>query len=122
MFYKVNEFFLMFFFDYWGLFQSKLFGIHGVLMVEQIWMVVSYKWIIFDGFLWVLDDGVLSDQVVIFVDEQFGKQIFVFFCKVLWKIVCFIEKFGQEEFDFEYGEEFVCYIETVDFDFVKVFV
>ena len=56
------------------------------------------------------------------VDEQFGSDIPEQARERGLKLAMPVEKSGQEEFDFQYGDEFGAHIERFDPDFVKVLV
>jgi len=58
----------------------------------------------------------------ILVDEQFGAAILRHAKADSLTIACPIEKSGQDEFDFEYGEDFPSHIETFQPTFCKVLV
>ena len=58
----------------------------------------------------------------ILVDEQFGAAILRDASGDGYTTACPAEKSGQEEFDFEYGEEFARHIEAVQPTFCKVLV
>lgn len=110
-------------FDHRGSFQSKLFGIKGRDPTpEETAHIASYKDIIYDGFKRALKDGVPQAKAGILVDEQFGTAIHLDARKNRYKTACPAEKSGQDEFDFEYGEEFGSHIAKLDPTFVKVLV
>ncbi len=58
----------------------------------------------------------------ILVDEQFGTDILRDAAKHGYVTACPAEKSGQDEFDFEYGEDFDHHIETFRPTFCKVLV
>src|SRR5262249_32318225 len=58
----------------------------------------------------------------ILVDEQFGAAILRDAAKQGYAIACPAEKSGQDEFDFEYGEDFARHIELFHPTFCKVLV
>src|SRR5258708_31550940 len=66
--------------------------------------------------------GVPRDKAGILVDEQFGAAILRDAAKQGYSIACPAEKSGQDEFDFEYGEDFARHIETFHPTFCKVLV
>ncbi len=63
-----------------------------------------------------------KQQAGILVDEQFGANILRDATKHGYITACPTEKSGQDEFDFEYGEEFGRHIETFRPTFCKVLV
>jgi 5-dehydro-2-deoxygluconokinase len=56
------------------------------------------------------------------VDEQFGEAILRDAAEKGFTFACPAEKSGQEEFDFEYGEDFAAHIEAIHPTFCKVLV
>jgi myo-inositol catabolism protein IolC len=66
--------------------------------------------------------SVPGDQVGVLVDEQFGGSVPEEARSRGLKLAMPVEKSGQDEFDFEYGEAFGEHIEKFDPDFSKVLV
>lgn len=117
-----NQLFVMPF-DHRGSFQSKLFGITGRQPTqEETAMVASYKQIVYEGFLQALTQGAPKDKAAILVDEQFGANCIKDALKNGIKAAMPAEKSGQDEFDFEYGDQFGHHIEQFQPTFVKVLV
>jgi 5-dehydro-2-deoxygluconokinase len=109
-------------FDHRGSFQTKLFGWKGTLTEQQTAEVAATKQVIYDGFKGALAAGVPQDKAGILVDEQFGAAILRDAKAHGYNTSCPAEKSGQDEFDFEYGEEFAKHIEQFDPSFCKVLV
>ncbi len=110
-------------FDHRGSFQEKLFGIKGrAPTAEETQTIASYKDIIYQGFKKALEQGVPRSKAGILVDEQFGTQILKDAHSQGLITACPAEKSGQDEFDFEYGEEFGAHIHKFNPTFVKVLV
>ncbi len=110
-------------FDHRGSFQEKLFGIKGRQPTpEETAQIASYKQIIFEGFKKAVALGVPKEKAGILVDEQFGSSILKQARAGGFTTACPAEKSGQEEFDFEYGEEFGEHIHKFHPSFVKVLV
>jgi 5-dehydro-2-deoxygluconokinase len=109
-------------FDHRGSFQTKMFGWKGTLTAEQTAHVAGAKQVIYDGFKAALAAGVPSAKAGILVDEQFGTAILGDAAKQGYSTSCPAEKSGQDEFDFEYGEDFAKHIETFHPTFCKVLV
>ena len=78
------------------------------------------KHVVYDGFEAALAAGVPKDKAGILVDEQFGAAILGEAAAQGYVTACPAEKSGQEEFDFEYGEDFAQHIETFHPTFCKV--
>jgi myo-inositol catabolism protein IolC len=109
-------------FDHRGSFQSKLFGWKPPLSDAQTAEIAGAKQLIYDGFLAALAAGVPKEKAGILVDEQFGAAILRDATVKGIVTACPAEKSGQEEFNFEYGEDFARHIEAFDPTFCKVLV
>jgi 5-dehydro-2-deoxygluconokinase len=109
-------------FDHRGSFQSGLFGWKPPLSAAQTAEIAASKRIIYDGFLAALAGGAPRDRSGILVDEQFGAAILRDARAELVVTACPAEKSGQDEFDFEYGEDFARHVEAFDPTFCKVLV
>ena len=109
-------------FDHRGSFQKKMFGIQGDPTPEQIETISDAKRLIFEGMLVAVDRGVEAGATGVLVDEQFGSNIPERAHEGGLKLAMPVEKSGQEEFDFEYGDDFAAHIEKFDLDFSKVLV
>jgi 5-dehydro-2-deoxygluconokinase len=109
-------------FDHRGSFQTKLFGWKGTLTPEQTAEVAASKQVIYEGFKKALAGGVPKQKAGILVDEQFGAAILKEAQQHGYITACPVEKSGQDEFDFEYGEDFARHIEAMNPTFAKVLV
>jgi myo-inositol catabolism protein IolC len=109
-------------FDHRGSFQKKLFGIEGDPTPEQTNEIADAKRLIFEGMVEAVRRGAEAGATGVLVDEQFGSNIPERAHEDDLKLAMPVEKSGQEEFDFEYGEEFGAHIEMFDPDFSKVLV
>jgi myo-inositol catabolism protein IolC len=109
-------------FDHRGSFQAKMFGWPGSLTAAQTAEIAATKQVIYDGFKAALKAGVPERKAGILVDEQFGAAILRDATAHGYTTACPAEKSGQEEFDFQYGEEFAKHIETFEPTFCKVLV
>src|SRR6266567_6080470 len=109
-------------FDHRGSFQTKMFGWTGTLRADQTAEIASAKQVIYDGFKAALQAGVPEQKAGILVDEQFGAAILRDARSNGYITACPAEKSGQEEFDFQYGEDFAAHIEAFQPTFCKVLV
>jgi 5-dehydro-2-deoxygluconokinase len=109
-------------FDHRGSFQSGLFGWKPPLSEAQTAEIAGSKRIIYDGFLTALSAGAPAAKSAILVDEQFGAALLRDAKAKGIITACPAEKSGQEEFEFEYGEDFQRHIEAFDPTFCKVLV
>jgi myo-inositol catabolism protein IolC len=109
-------------FDHRGSFQKKMFGIEGDPTSEQTETISSAKRLIFEGMLEAVKQGLDPATAGVLVDEQFGSDIPEQAREHGLKLAMPVEKSGQDEFDFEYGQDFGAHIERFDPDFSKVLV
>jgi len=109
-------------FDHRGSFQTKMFGWTGELSAEQTAEIAAAKRVIYDGFLKAIADGVEKEKAAILVDEQFGAAILRDARAAGFHFAMAAEKSGQEEFDFQYGNDFASHIEEFKPTFSKVLV
>src|SRR5260370_35232702 len=109
-------------FDHRASYISGLFGWKEPLNVEQMVIVANSKHVIYAGFQQAIADHVPKDCVGILVDEEFGSAILRDAASKGYITVVSVEKSGQEEFEFAYGEDFAQHIEAVDPTFAKVLV
>ena len=109
-------------FDHRGSFQAKMFGWESPLSAAQTAEITRAKHVIYDGFKCALINGVAKEKAGILVDEQFGAAILRDAASNNVTTACPAEKSGQDEFDFEYGEDFARHIEAFDPTFCKVLV
>jgi myo-inositol catabolism protein IolC len=109
-------------FDHRGSFQTKMFGWTGALTVDQTAQIAATKQVIYDAFKVALQQGVSEQRAGILVDEQFGSAILHKAQHEGYITACPAEKSGQDEFDFEYGDDFAEHIETFQPTFSKVLV
>jgi myo-inositol catabolism protein IolC len=109
-------------FDHRGSFQAKLFGWKGALTDAQTAEIAASKQVIYDGFKTALAAGVPKEKAGILVDEQFGAAVLHDATAHGYLTACPAEKSGQDEFDFEYGEDFAKHIEAFHPTFCKVLV
>ena len=109
-------------FDHRGSFQKNMFGIQGDPTPEEIETISDAKRLIFEGALVAVGDGAEPAATGVLVDEQFGSDIPRQSREHGLKLSMPVEKSGQEEFDFQYGEDFGGHIEKFNPDFSKVLV
>jgi myo-inositol catabolism protein IolC len=109
-------------FDHRGSFQTQMFGWKGTLTPEQTAQIAATKQVIYEGFKAAVAAGVPKDKAGILVDEQFGAAILRDAAALGYLTACPAEKSGQEEFDFEFGEDFGKHIKAFHPTFCKVLV
>jgi len=109
-------------FDHRGSFETGMFGWKGALTAEQTAQIAAAKQVIYDGYQQAIANGAPAAKGGILVDEQFGVAILRDAAQHGITFACPAEKSGQEEFDFEYGEDFAAHIEAIHPTFCKVLV
>jgi myo-inositol catabolism protein IolC len=110
-------------FDHRGSF-IKRFGLEGDPTPEEMERLFDGKHLIFEGIEAALAGGADPSVTGALVDEQYGGPSKIpqqAKAKGI-KLAMPVEKSGQNEFDFEYGEDFGDHIESMDPDFSKVLV
>jgi myo-inositol catabolism protein IolC len=109
-------------FDHRGSFQKGLFGIDGDPGPEDTARIADAKAVIFEGLRRAIDQGVPPDAAGMLVDEQYGADLARTARKEGLILAMPVEKSGQDEFDFEFGQAFGQHIEEFDPTFAKVLV
>jgi 5-dehydro-2-deoxygluconokinase len=109
-------------FDHRGSFESGMFGWTPPLSAAQTAQIAGAKRIIYDAYRMAVAGGVPPDKSGILVDEQFGADILRDAAAASYTTAAPAEKSGQDEFDFEYGDDFASHIEKFKPTFCKVLV
>ncbi len=109
-------------FDHRGSFQKKMFGIAGDPTPEETERIADAKRLIFEGVLAAVREGADAAATGVLVDEQFGSNVPEHAREHGLKLAMPVEKSGQDDFDFQYGEDFGAHIEKFNPDFSKVLV
>jgi myo-inositol catabolism protein IolC len=109
-------------FDHRASYISGLFGLKEPLNVEQMVTIANSKQVIYAGFQRAIADQMPKDRVGLLVDEEFGAAILRDAVSKGYITVASVEKSGQEEFEFAYGEDFAQHIEAFHPTFAKVLV
>ncbi len=109
-------------FDHRASFQTGMFGWAGSLDAQQAERITGAKRVIYDGFTAAVAAGVPREAAGILVDEQFGAGI-LRDAKASGCITCVsVERSGQDEFDFQFGEDFPEHVAAFAPTFCKVLV
>ena len=109
-------------FDHRGSFQKKMFGIEGDPDEEQTQTISDAKHLIWEGMQKAAEQELDEAASGVLVDEQFGGDIPKEAKGRGFKLAMPVEKSGQPNFDFEYGDDFGEHILSFDPDFSKVLV
>jgi myo-inositol catabolism protein IolC len=109
-------------FDHRHSYITGVFHWQEPLTPDQVAEIVASKQVIYDGFKAAVADSAVRDRAGILVDETFGAAL-LHDAAARGYITCVsTEKSGQDEFDFEYGDDFARHIEAVNPTFAKVLV
>jgi myo-inositol catabolism protein IolC len=109
-------------FDHRGSFQKKMFGIEGEPNDEETKTITDAKRLVFEGMEKAVERGLDGSTAGVLVDEQFGGDVPKLAKEHGLKLSMPAEKSGQNEFDFQYGDEFGDHILSFDPAFTKVLV
>ena len=109
-------------FDHRGSFEKGLFGSTPPISAEVHAGIVDAKQIIYEGFLRAVDQGAPRVGAGVLVDEEYGAGVARAATAAGFALAMPVERSGQEEFDFEYGDDFGAHIEAFDPTFAKVLV
>ncbi len=109
-------------FDHRGSFERDLFDAPRPVPDEIRARIVDAKEVIYEAFVEATERGVPLDAVGILVDEQYGASVARKVISAGHVLAMPVEKSGQPEFDFEYGDDFGAHIERFDPTFAKVLV
>lgn len=110
-------------FDHRNSFVKKMFGVSGKDITDEIReQVRDLKLIVYEGFKKAVPSTVPQAEAAILVDEEYGEKILHDAVDRGFNILLPIEKSGQDEFDFEYGDNFPFHIEEYNPTFVKALV
>ena len=108
-------------FDHRGSFQ-KLFGVSGPPTPEDTARITDGKLLIFEGLQQAIAEGASVETCGVLTDEQYGADVARKARAEGFPFAMPVEKTGQDEFDFEYGDAFGDHIEEFDPTFAKVLV
>ncbi len=109
-------------FDHRHSYGAEVFGFHEPMNADQIAVVSASKWVIYEGYKLAVAQGAAQDKTGILVDEEFGTAV-LRDARANGYITCMpVEKSGQHEFDFQYGDDFGQHIEEFAPTFTKVLV
>jgi myo-inositol catabolism protein IolC len=109
-------------FDHRGSFQKKWFGLGDEITQEDTDRITDAKTLIYEGLERALSQGAEPSVTGALVDEQFGGEVPKRAKAAGIKLAMPVEKSGQNEFDFQYGDDFGDHILKFDPDFSKVLV
>jgi myo-inositol catabolism protein IolC len=109
-------------FDHRGSFEKGLFGATPPISAQVRAGIVDTKRVIYEGFLRAIEQGAPKVGAGVLVDEEYGADVARDASAAGFALAMPVERSGQEEFDFEYGDDFGAHIEAFDPTFAKVLV
>jgi myo-inositol catabolism protein IolC len=109
-------------FDHRGSFEKGLMEIAGIPTQEQRQRISQLKTLIYEGFTRAIARGAPREACGLLIDEEFGTDIARSARRQHFTLAMPVERSGQEEFDFEFGEDFAEHVEAFDPDLAKVLV
>ncbi len=113
---------IMLAFDHRGSLSKHLLGIAGEPDAEQAEQMKRFKWVIYQGFEMAVAAGIPKEDAAILTDEQYGSAVLQDAKTKGYTFCAGVEKSGQKEFAFEFGEDFAAHIEKFGPPIVKALV
>jgi myo-inositol catabolism protein IolC len=109
-------------FDHRGSFEKGLMGIAAEPTPTERQRISELKALIYQGFTRAIADGAPREHCAVLVDEEFGSDIARSARREAYTLAMPVERSGQDEFDFEFGEDFEKHVEAFDPELAKVLV
>ena len=109
-------------FDHRGSFKQGLMGITGEPTQQERQRISTLKTLIYEGFKRAIADGVPREGCAVLVDEEFAAEIARSARRERFTLAMPVERSGEDEFSFEFGEQFAAHVQAFDPDFAKVLV
>lgn len=109
-------------FDHRHSYITSVFHWQEPLTPGQVADIVASKAVIYEGFKAAVADTPVRDRAGILVDETFGVALLRDAAARGYVTCVSTEKSGQDEFEFEFGDDFARHIEAVNPTFAKVLV
>jgi len=108
-------------FDHRASLMKKLFG-DGEPTAEQKARFSDYKFLIYQGLEKGIELGVPKEDAALLVEEEYGDKVLRDAKSKGYRFILTTEKSGQDEFEFQYGEDFPAHIEKYQPTFTKALV
>lgn len=111
-------------FDHRSAFAEKMFHVKSLsdLSPEQKHDIKEFKMLIYKGFKNAIEKQIPVDNAAILCDEEFGSELILDANQNGFITILTVEKSGEKEFKFQYGENFRKHIEDFNPTFVKVLI
>ncbi len=117
-----NKPFYILAFDHRASFAKGILGVEGEWNDEQRNLIQDYKYIIYQGLLSAIDQGVPKYQAALLIDEITGDRVLKDGHKNGITTILTTEKSGQDEFAFEFGDDFKEHIVKYSPTFTKALI
>ena len=101
---------------------TKLVGVIGSPNDEQKQTIRDFKHVIYEGFQQALGMGVPKEYAAILTDEEYGDTVVREGISAGYTVAIPVEKSGQNEFVFDYGDQFSEHINKYHPSIVKVLI
>ena len=99
---------------------KRMLGISGEPTPEHRKRMSDAKTAFLDGVLRALDEGAPRGPATILLDEEYGADAARRARAEGVQLAMSVEKSGQAEFDFQYGEDFAAHVDEFDPTYVKM--
>lgn len=100
---------------------AKMFGFdYERLTEEQRGVLINYRHVIYEGFLFALQNGVQKSDAAILTDEELGLPVLKEAKRDGITRILTVEKSGSDELKLEYGENFKAHIEKFAPEYAKI--
>ena len=110
-------------FDHRSSFEAGLLGIRGRhANSDEVAQLAAYKRVIYEGFLEAIATDVPTATAAILVDQKYGEELLADANQRGITTCTSVEKSGQAEFDFEYGDDFPQRLQQASPTFAKALV
>lgn len=109
-------------FDHRASFAKNVFGLSEPPNELEKQQIHHYKQIIYKGFQQAILKGIPERGAAILIDEETGDAVLQEAITEKHIVILTIEKSGQEEFDFQYGDNFGAHIEKYKPTFAKALI
>lgn len=111
-------------FDHRATFAQKIFNKKSIsdLTNQEYQLITQYKKIIYGAFKKSVQNEIPKEYGAILIDEEFGDEILKDAKEKGFVTILTTEKSGQNELEFQYGDDFPAHIEKYNPDFVKVLI
>ena len=109
-------------FDHRTAFQKELLGKTTNILPSEHAFIRESKMVIYNSFKYIIGKGAPKENLAILVDEEYGSEILEKAKSDEITRILTVEKSGQNEFEFEYGEDFREHILKFKPEYTKILI